>query len=130
MAAVTICSDFGAQKNKVWHCFHCFPIYIYTQRLKFLMADNQLFARNFWIFMTKFQRHLNRLGLILIDDSSGFESFEKHINVGKYFKYFLIYKQIFDITQTKKNPSKKKILIFLLVLFKGKDWKINVYRIA
>ena len=20
-------SDFGAQKNKVWHCFHCFPIY-------------------------------------------------------------------------------------------------------
>ena len=19
--------DFGAQKNKVWHCFHCFPIY-------------------------------------------------------------------------------------------------------
>ena len=26
MAAVTICSDFGAQKNKVCHCFHCFPI--------------------------------------------------------------------------------------------------------
>ena len=25
--AITICSDFGAQKNKVWHCFHCFPIY-------------------------------------------------------------------------------------------------------
>ena len=28
MAAVTICSDFGAQKNKVWHCFYCFPIYL------------------------------------------------------------------------------------------------------
>ena len=27
MAAITICSDSGAQKNKVWHCFHCFPIY-------------------------------------------------------------------------------------------------------
>ena len=27
MAAVTICSDPGAYKNKVWHCFHCFPIY-------------------------------------------------------------------------------------------------------
>ena len=27
MAAITVCSDFGAQKNKVWHCFHCFPIY-------------------------------------------------------------------------------------------------------
>ena len=28
MAAVTICSDFGAQKNKVSHCFLCFPIYM------------------------------------------------------------------------------------------------------
>ena len=27
MAAITICSDFGAPQNKVWHCFHCFPIY-------------------------------------------------------------------------------------------------------
>ena len=27
MAAITICSDFGAPKNKVWHCFHCLPIY-------------------------------------------------------------------------------------------------------
>ena len=27
MAAVTICNDCGAQKNKVCHCFHCFPIY-------------------------------------------------------------------------------------------------------
>ena len=26
--AITICSDFGDQKNKVWHCFHCFPIYL------------------------------------------------------------------------------------------------------
>ena len=26
MTAVTICSDFGAQENKVSHCFHCFPI--------------------------------------------------------------------------------------------------------
>ena len=28
MAAITICSDFGAQKSKVSHCFHCFPIYL------------------------------------------------------------------------------------------------------
>ena len=25
MASVTICSDFGAQENKVFLCFHCFP---------------------------------------------------------------------------------------------------------
>ena len=28
MASVTIPSDFGAQENKVYHCFHCFPIYL------------------------------------------------------------------------------------------------------
>ena len=28
MAAVTICSDFGAQENKVCHCFHYLPIYL------------------------------------------------------------------------------------------------------
>ena len=28
MAAVTICSDFGAPKDKVSHFFHCFPIYL------------------------------------------------------------------------------------------------------
>ena len=28
MAAVTTCSDFGGQKNKVCHCFHCFSIYL------------------------------------------------------------------------------------------------------
>ena len=27
MAAITIRSDFGAQKNNVSHCFHSFPIY-------------------------------------------------------------------------------------------------------
>ena len=26
LAVVTICSDFGAQENKVSHSFHCFPI--------------------------------------------------------------------------------------------------------
>ena len=28
MAAVTTCGDFRALKNKISHCFHCFPIYL------------------------------------------------------------------------------------------------------
>ena len=28
MAAITICSDFGAPQNRVTHCFHCFLIYL------------------------------------------------------------------------------------------------------
>ena len=31
MAAITICSDLGAQKNKVSHCLHCFPNYLHQQ---------------------------------------------------------------------------------------------------
>ena len=29
MAAITTFSDFGAPKNKVCHCFHCFPTYLH-----------------------------------------------------------------------------------------------------
>ena len=29
MAAVTICSDSGAQEKKVCHCFHCLPIFLH-----------------------------------------------------------------------------------------------------
>ena len=32
MAAVTICSDFGAPKTKVSHDFHCFPIYLLAMK--------------------------------------------------------------------------------------------------
>ena len=28
MAALTICSDFGAPQNEVSHCCHCFPVYL------------------------------------------------------------------------------------------------------
>ena len=28
MATVTVCSDFGAQENKICHCFHFSPIYL------------------------------------------------------------------------------------------------------
>ena len=28
MAAITICSDLGAEESKAYHCFHCFPIYL------------------------------------------------------------------------------------------------------
>ena len=34
MAAVTICSDFGAPQNKVCHCFHCFLIYLSIDRIE------------------------------------------------------------------------------------------------
>ena len=47
MAALTICSDFGAQKKKVSHCFHCFPIYL-------LWSDGtRCHDLSFWMFSFK-----------------------------------------------------------------------------
>ena len=46
MAAITICSDFGAPKNKVSHCFHCFPIYLPCSVGSFKPA----FSLSFWHF--------------------------------------------------------------------------------
>ena len=44
MAAVTICNDFGTPKNKVSHCFHCFPMYLYLHR-RYL---NTVLAHSLW----------------------------------------------------------------------------------
>ena len=52
MAAVTICSDFGAPKNKVWHCFHSFPIYLpwsdRTRCLYYLTSNTRDWLVYFW----------------------------------------------------------------------------------
>ena len=47
MAAITICSDFGACKNKVCHCFYCFPIY-----LPWVMGPDAM-TSVFWILSFK-----------------------------------------------------------------------------
>ena len=46
-AAVTIHSDFGAQENKVGHCFHSFPIY--------LTGSDELDAMNLVLSMLSFK---------------------------------------------------------------------------
>ena len=47
MAAVTICSDFAALQNKVWHCFHCSPIYFpWNDGLEEAQAGIKIARRN------------------------------------------------------------------------------------
>ena len=48
MAAVTICSDFGTQKNKVWHCFHSFSIYFPWSYLS-TIKPGKYFSLNSWL---------------------------------------------------------------------------------
>ena len=63
MAAVTICSDFGASQNKVSHCFHRFPIYfpwrdgMRCHDLRFLNAEflNQLSTLLFYFHQEALQ---------------------------------------------------------------------------
>ena len=43
MAAVTMCSDFGAQENKVCHCFLCFPTYLPTEMYSHFIDEERRF---------------------------------------------------------------------------------------
>ena len=56
MAAVTICSDFGAQENKVCHCFHFSPFYLPWSggtRCHCVFSDLWLFTTIFLIVTIK-----------------------------------------------------------------------------
>ena len=63
MAAITICSDFGAPQNKVWHCFHCFPIYFPSPITSWMweLAQKESWAQKNWCFWTGFWRRLLRV---------------------------------------------------------------------
>ena len=57
MAAVTICSDFGASRNKVCHCCHCLPIYLSWSdgaRCRDLSFLNVEFWANFFMLLFDF----------------------------------------------------------------------------
>ena len=60
MAAVTICSDFEAPKNKVWHFFHCFPIYFPWSDAEYIMPNAGLDEPQARIKIAK--RNINNLG--------------------------------------------------------------------
>ena len=65
IATITICSDFGAQKNKVSHCCHCFPIYLSwsdgtgCRDLSFLNVEHCYLWRHKW-------RWIELMGLTLV----------------------------------------------------------------
>ena len=68
MAAITICIDFGAPKNEVCHCFHCFPVYLPWSNgtrchdLSFLNVEPQA---NFFTLLFHFHQEAGSLKDIL-----------------------------------------------------------------
>ena len=61
MTAVTVCSDFGAQENKVCHCFHCFPIYFHEMMGPGAMVLVFWMLRFKWAFSLSFFTLIRRL---------------------------------------------------------------------
>ena len=53
MAAITTCSDFGAPKNEVSHCFHCFPIYLPWTSFSECWVLSQLFHSPLLLFIKR-----------------------------------------------------------------------------
>ena len=70
MSVVTICSDFGAQKNKVRHCFHCFPIYLPwsdgtgCHDLSFLNVEPAFLLSSFTFIKRLFNSSLSAIGVV------------------------------------------------------------------
>ena len=67
MALVTICGDFGAQENKVCHCFHCFSVC--------LPWSDQPVARVLPLghdsILAKYERQCLALGYDIVSDLTG-----------------------------------------------------------
>ena len=55
MAAITIFSDFGAPQNKVWHCFHCFPIFLILTST----GSSKKFQKNIYFFFIDYVKAFN-----------------------------------------------------------------------
>ena len=51
MAAVTICSDFGPQENKICHCFHIFPFPLFFFCHEVMGLDTTILV--FWMLSFK-----------------------------------------------------------------------------
>ena len=66
MAAVTICSHFGAQKNKVSYCFHCFSFCLQSFPASVFSNESVLHMRwpKYWSFSFKISTSNEHLGLI------------------------------------------------------------------
>ena len=64
MAAITICSDFGAQKNKVSHGFHCFPIYLTWSCIRYQikgdMKNSSLYYTDTLCLLTKLEVNVSK----------------------------------------------------------------------
>ena len=108
MATVTICSNFGAQNNKVWHCFHCFPIYFpgsdgtRCHDLSFLMLSfKPAFSLSSFTFIKRLFSFCHKSGVICLSE--------------------VIY--ISDININ--NHYIEKIMVFPVVMYECESWTIK-----
>ena len=70
MAEVTMHSDFGAQENKVCHCFHCFPIYLPWSAFFIHLFHIDSFPQ-MWIIPYHGEIHRKNVNVVLHSGESG-----------------------------------------------------------
>ena len=83
MAAVTICSDFWTQENKVCHCFHCFPIC--------LPWSDRLDAMIFVLWMLSFKPTFSLSSITFINRLFSYPSLSAIREVSSAYLWLLIF---------------------------------------
>ena len=103
MAAVTICSDFGAPKNKVCHCFHFFPIICH----EVMELDVMILFSECWALSQLFHSPLSLSSLSAI-----------RVVLSAYLRLLIC--QYYYTIEVKIYSRSKFVLIFLNTFFFGR----------
>ena len=125
MAAVTICSDFEAPQNKVWHCFYCFPI-LEKYKLK-PQWDTTLYLLVRLPIIKKMDSGMCWWNNCLIHwwwDWKIIQSFQKtiwwfliklNIHLAQHFRCFL---KMSEMKSSQKTYNNRMIIAFLVIVMK------------
>ena len=128
MAVVTICSDFGVPKNKVWHCFplfpHRFPVKWWDQMPWSSFSECWALSQLFYSPLSLSSRGFLNLAFKLLQQPST-----------QYFSLIFIYlKFIHTVASTTINQTELfmwflwwKFFIFLNFFKGGQIYFYNIY---
>ena len=118
MAAITICSDFGAPQNKVCHCCHCFPIY------EVMRPDSMVFVS--WMLSFFFPMIIKVIFLSIVSSLS--DNFRTTVNNKITWKIITQLKKI-GLKFTSKYLTKEQNLAssIYLFIFSFSHWWSSLY---
>ena len=81
IAAVTVCSDFGAQENKICHCLHFFSFYFPWSDWTRCQSRRTGHTEEFWQNMVHWRREQQMIPVFLLWEPNDYEQYEKQKDV-------------------------------------------------